>query len=265
LIIEVKVLDPQPFAGRTALVTGCSRRIGIGFAIANRLAALGADLFVHAYAAYDAQQPWGGDPDGLPVLMQELRSHGHRVEQIEADFLEPDAPQQVMDAAVQAFGHLDILVANHAYSTMGALEELVAEEIDRHLLVNVRASLLLAKAFAAQHDGRPGGRIVLMTSGQHLSPMPAELAYIASKGALHQLTLSLAAHLAPRGITVNTVNPGATDTGYATPAGHAAVLALEPQGRWGRPDDAARLIAWLCTDDAQWITGQVINSTGGGP
>ncbi len=89
--------------------------------------------------------------------------------------------------------------------------------------------------------------------------------YVASKGALHQLTTSLSAHLAPRGITVNTVNPGATDTGYATPDVLDAVRRLEPLGRWGEPDDAARLIAWLATDDARWITGQIINSTGGGP
>jgi 3-oxoacyl-[acyl-carrier protein] reductase len=105
----------------------------------------------------------------------------------------------------------------------------------------------------------------MMTSGQHLSPMPGELPYIASKGAIHQLTASLAAHLAPRGITVNSINPGATDTGYADEKLIEEVLALEPQGRWGEPDDAARLIAWLCSDDARWITGQVINSTGGGP
>jgi 3-oxoacyl-[acyl-carrier protein] reductase len=95
--------------------------------------------------------------------------------------------------------------------------------------------------------------------------MPDELAYIASKGALHPLVTSLSAHLAPRRITVNAVNPGATDTGYASPELYAQVLSQEPMGRWGQPDDAARLIAWLCTDEARWITGQVINSTGGGP
>ena len=102
----------------------------------------------------------------------------------------------------------------------------------------------------------------MMTSGQHLSPMPGELAYIASKGAIHQLTASLAAHLASREITVNTVNPGATDTGYATPDLYQAVIEHHPRRRWGVPDDAARLIAWLATDEATWITGQVINSTG---
>jgi 3-oxoacyl-[acyl-carrier protein] reductase len=148
---------------------------------------------------------------------------------------------------------------------MGDLEHLTASHIDRHLTVNVRASLLLVKAFAARHDGREGGRVVLMTSGQHLAPMQTELAYAASKGALHQITMSLAAHLAPRRITVNAINPGATDTGYATPAAYEAVRASEPMGRWGTPTDAARLIGWLVTDEALWITGQVLNSTGGGP
>jgi 3-oxoacyl-[acyl-carrier protein] reductase len=129
----------------------------------------------------------------------------------------------------------------------------------------VRASLLLVQAFHARHDGRPGGRIVLLTSGQHRGPMPGELPYIAGKGALHQLTLSLAAAVAPKRITVNTVDPGATDTGWPSPAIHAEVLAQEPFDRWGEPDDAARLIAFLCSEDARWVTGQVITSSGGGP
>jgi 3-oxoacyl-[acyl-carrier protein] reductase len=254
-----------PLHNRVALVTGVSRRVGIGFAAAARLAALGADLLVHSYAPFDARQPWGADADGPAALAAALRDMGRRVEHVEADFADPDAPGRVMAAAADAFGHVDILVANHAYGRPGALEQLTAAEIDAHMQVNVRASLLLVQAFAAQHDGRPGGRVLLLTSGQHLGPMPGELAYIASKGALHQLTLSLSAYLIPRGITVNTVNPGATDTGYATPQLYAAVRAQEPQGRWGQPEDAARLIGWLATDDAQWITGQVINSTGGGP
>jgi 3-oxoacyl-[acyl-carrier protein] reductase len=146
-----------------------------------------------------------------------------------------------------------------------SLEEITAAELDLTFKINTRATLLLVKEFARRHDGRTGGRVLMMTSGQHLSPMPSELPYIASKGAVHQLTTSLAAHLAPRGITVNTINPGATDTGYADDLLKQEVLDLEPQGRWGEPDDAARLIAWLCSDDARWITGQVINSTGGGP
>ena len=252
-------------AGRVALVTGVSRRVGIGFAVARHLAALGADVFMQSYASFDAEQPWGADREGVPGLLAALRASGRRIEHMEADFLDAGAPHRVMAAAVDAFGHVDILVANHAYSTQGILEVLTAEQIDTHLRVNVRGTLLLVQAFAAQHDGRAGGRVVMLTSGQHLGPMPGELAYVASKGALHQLTMSLSAHLVSRGITVNTVNPGATDTGYATPELYAAVKELQPLGRWGQPDDAARLISWLATDAAQWITGQVINSTGGGP
>ena len=258
-------LTPPGLRGRVAVVTGVSRRAGIGFATASRLAALGADLFLHSFAPFDAAQPWGADSAGIAPLLADLRSLGVKAEAVEADFADPDAPHAVMAAAVQAFGHVDILVANHAYSTLGTLEELTAAQIDAHLGVNVRGSLLLTQAFAAQHDGRAGGRVILMTSGQHLHPMPGELAYAASKGALHQLTASLAAHLAPRGITVNTVNPGATDTGYANEELRQAVIAAEPMGRWGRPEDAARLIGWLATDDACWVTGQIINSTGGGP
>lgn len=253
----------KPLAGRVAVITGVSRRIGIGFAVAERMAALGADLLVQSHTAYDADQPWGADPGGVEPLLAVLRAHGGRVEHVAADFLDSDAPARVIAASVAAFGHIDILVANHAYSVDGSLEEVTAEQIDRHMAINVRGSLLLVQAFAAQHDGRPGGRVVLLTSGQHLGPMPGELAYIASKGALHQLTWSLSAHLIPRGITVNTVNPGPTDTGWATPALTEQIRQHAPLGRWGRPEDAARLIAWLATDDAAWITGQVINSTGG--
>ena len=258
------IQENRPLDGRLALITGCSRRVGIGFAIADRLALLGANLLVHAFRPYDDEMAWGADPGGLAPLVVELRRHGTRVESVEADLSDPDAPNRVVGVA-SALGHLDILVANHTYSTMGALGTLTAEEVDRHLIINVRATMLLAQAFAAQHDERDGGRIVLTISGQQLTPMPAELAYAASKGALIPLTSSLSAHLAPTGVTVNAVNPGATDTGYATEELHAAVVAMEPQGRWGQPDDAARLVGWLCTDDAGWVTGQVINSTGGGP
>lgn len=252
----------EPLAGRVALVTGASRRAGIGAGIARLLATRGADLFLHSWSPHDEKQPWGGDTDGLEALGRELGA-GARVEHLEADFSDPDAPGRVLDAAVAAYGHVDALVANHARSSNLALDDLTADELDLALAVNVRATLLLVQAFAAQHDGREGGRVVLFTSGQHLGPMPEELPYVASKGALHQLTSSLSDHLAEHGITVNCVNPGPTDTGYLDRQAVASLLHRFPAGRWGEPADAARLVAWLLSDDARWITGQVIDSEGG--
>lgn len=257
-------MSEKVLKGRTALVTGVSRRKGIGFAIVQQLAKLGADVFIHSFCPYDAAQTWGADTEGMQALIAILQEHGTQIVHAEGDFSDPLVPAQLMATAMQAFGHIDILVANHTYSTMGSLEELTAVQIDRHLHINVRGTLLLTQAFAAQHQKKSGGRVILLTSGQHLNPMPAELAYVASKGALQQLTLSLSAQLMPRGITVNTVNPGATDTAWASAKVDEFIRDASPQGRWGQPEDAARLIGWLTTDDARWITGQTINSNGGG-
>jgi 3-oxoacyl-[acyl-carrier protein] reductase len=232
-------------SARAALITGVGRPEGIGFALAERLAGQGYRLALQAI-----------EPDA-PRL--EDATH------ISADFTDPEAPERVVAEAFDALGHVDALVVNHTRSVRQGLGELTAEEIDVSLAINVRAALLLVQAFHARHDGRPGGRIVLMTSGQHRGPMPGELPYIAGKGALHQLTRSLAEATAPKRITVNAVDPGATDTGWADEATYNWILEEEPFGRWGQPEDAARLIGFLCSEDAGWITGQVITSAGGGP
>jgi 3-oxoacyl-[acyl-carrier protein] reductase len=247
--------------GRVALVTGVGRRAGIGFAIAQRLLAEGAAVFLQSWTPHDADQPWGADD--VDALVADL-GQADRLAHVELDLADPDAPAALVTAAVDRFGTVDLLVANHARSSHQALEELTVAELDAAWAVNARASILLVQAFAAQHDdARPGGRIVLFTSGQHLAPMADELPYAVSKGAIHQMTRTLAAHLAPRGITVNAVNPGPTDTGWATPELTERVAASMPSGRWGQPADAANLVAFLASDDGVWITGQVIDSEGG--
>jgi 3-oxoacyl-[acyl-carrier protein] reductase len=252
-----------PLTGRVALVTGVSRRSGIGFAIARRLLADGASVLVHSWAPHDAEHPWGADPDGVDALVGAL-GPDDRVGHCALDFVDPDAPAAAVRAAIDRFGALDIVVANHARSSNGTLEDVTAAELDATWAVNARASLLLVQAFAAAHDdARPGGRVVLFTSGQHLGPMARVLPYAVSKGAIHQMTPSLADHLAGRGITVNCVNPGPTDTGWAEPILRAEVAESMPTGRWGTPDDAANLVAFLVSDDGAWITGQVIDSEGG--
>ena len=253
----------SPLQGRVALVTGVGRRIAIGAAVARRLASDGAAVVAASWSPHDAEQPWGADPGGSESVVAEIVTAGGRAVHVAADLADPDAAHRLVDAARTAFGHVDVLVANHARSSAQSLEQLTAAELDLSHAVNTRGSLLLAQAHAAQHDGRPGGRVVFFTSGQYHGAMPDELPYIASKGALHQLTRSVAAHLMPRGITVNCVDPGPNDTGYADDATRAAVAAANPGGRWGTPSDAARLVAWLVSDEAAWVTGQVIASDGG--
>jgi 3-oxoacyl-[acyl-carrier protein] reductase len=185
------------------------------------------------------------------------------IHHLELDLGLPEAPARLIEAAAAAVGHLDILVCNHARSGDSPLGTLDAALLDAHWAVNTRSTILLTQAFAARHDGRPGGRVIFMTSGQDLGPMTGEIAYAASKGALASITKTLADQLADQQITLNAVNPGPVDTGYAPPEAHEAVRRHFPQQRWGVPDDPARLIAWLVTDEAVWITGQVINSEGG--
>jgi 3-oxoacyl-[acyl-carrier protein] reductase len=252
----------RPLAGRTALVTGVSRREGIGFAISHRLATLGAGLTVQGFPPHDAELGSAG-PGAVDSVMRELRAVDPGVVFIEADFAAARAAASVVADAVAARGALDILVANHARSSLNSLDDVTAEELDLSFAVNARASVLLAQAFAARYAGGHGGRIILMTSGQGGSAMPDEIAYAVSKGAIHQMTRSLAAHLMSRGITVNTINPGPTDSGWPDAATRAEVERLMPTGRWGTPADAARLIGLLCLDDASWVTGQVIDADGG--
>lgn len=194
---------------RVVIVTGASRRIAIGAAIVRRLAADGAAILLHAWAPHDAEQPWGADADGPAALIGELREQGARVKHVSADLADPESPAALVEAARDAFGHVDAVVANHARSSGPALEELTAAELDRSYAVHTRSTLLLVKAFAAQHDDRRrGGRVLLFTSGQYHGAMPAG-------------------------------------------------------GRWSTPADTARLVAWLLSDEADWVTGQTIASDGG--
>jgi 3-oxoacyl-[acyl-carrier protein] reductase len=252
----------RPLAGRAALITGVSRREGIGFATAHRLASQGARIAIQGFARDDPGQ-LVTSKTGVDAVVEELRAVDPGVVFIDADFAEAAAAERVVSAAVAARGPLDIVIANHARSSANSLDDVTADELDLSFAVNARGSILLAQAFAAQHDGTRGGRIVLMTSGQGGSAMPEELAYAVSKGAIQQMTRTLAAHLMHLGITVNAINPGPTDTGWADAATRAEVERLMPTGRWGSPADAARLIAMLCSDEASWVTGQVIDADGG--
>ena len=178
---------------------------------------------------------------------------------VEADLGDEDAAGRIFDAAEAAVGPLTVLACVHAHSEQGGVLEATAAQIDRHLAVNARGTLLLMAEFVRRLRGDQG-RIVTFTSGL---PLDGEIAYAASKGAIEWITVSAAAELAPRGITVNAVDPGPTDTGWMTPELADRLAAESPAGRVSRPADAAALVAFLVSPRAGWITGQIVHSDGG--
>lgn len=239
--------------GRVAVVTGAGRRRGIGAAICRALAEKGADVyFTH----------WGEGEDGPEALLEELRDTDVRAGAIELDLSLPESPERLLDAVVERLGAPSILVNNAAYSTRDGYETLDAAILDAHYAVNLRATALLCVLFTRRFEGETG-RIINFTSGQSLSPMPGELAYAATKGAIEAFTRTLAAEIGHNGITVNAVNPGPTDTGWIPEDLRSGLSSKFPLSRVGEPEDAARLVSFLVGDGAAWITGQTIHSEGG--
>lgn len=253
---------PPPLTGRVALVTGASRLAGIGAAICETLAKRGADIaFTHFNPA---DREIFNTPEHEPEqIANRLKTHNVRVQPVEIDLSRADAATRLLDEVNDKLGPVTILVNNAAWSTRDGYESLDVETLDRHYAVNLRTTALLAVEFARRFNGESGGRIINLTSGQELGAMVGELAYAATKGAIVAFTRTLAAEVAPTGITVNAVNPGVTDTGWISPELREALLPKMPFGRLGTPQDAANLIAWLASDEAGWITGQVITSEGG--
>jgi 3-oxoacyl-[acyl-carrier protein] reductase len=283
-----------PLGGRSALITGVSRRRGIGYAIAVRMAELGANVFIHHYVPHDDEQPSGSDDlDAVRDGIRSAQMPGARFGDISADLAVPESAERVIAAGVETMGRLRILVCNHARSGRdGSIFDMTAERLDGHWQVNARATLLLTRHFAEQFSGQaapevatdPGvrqatdwpfdefatGRVFWMTSGQMDGPMPGEVAYSASKAALAGVTPTVASELLTRGIILNTINPGPVNTGYMDEEtadrpleNLQEFLRTSPFGRFGAPTDPARLIAWLATDDGRWIVGQVLTTDGG--
>lgn len=254
----------MPLHGRTALITGVSRQRGIGFAVASRLADMGASLVIHHHLAHDVGEY--GESDDITTLVAAIEKHlsdGARIAHLDGDLGDASTARRLIQRAADQVGHLDVLVCNHAHGGDAvSLMDLTAAALDRHWAVNARATMLLTQAFAAQHDGRAGGRVIWMTSGQNLGPMSDNLAYATSKAALAGATWSVADDLVGRGIVLNTINPGPVNTGYLDDA-PSEVIDLFPQGRLGEPQDPARLIGWLVSDEGVWMVGQVLNSEGG--
>lgn len=283
--------DDRPLTGRTALVTGVSRRKGIGYAVACELAALGANVFTHHYSPHDADRPWGADDldevhAGVDRALKGAAVAGHAG----ADLRDPAQLDDLFDTARALTGSLDILVCNHARSGGdGSILDMSAGTLDSFWETNARSTILLTRRFAEQYGaGEPGARpgervtrtaaadpggapkVIWMTSGQLHGPMRGEVAYGTSKAALAGITATVGAELLDRGIVLNTINPGPVNTGYLDPESTdrpldelEALRAATPFGRWGEPTDPARLIGWLVSPAGSWVVGQVLTTDGG--
>lgn len=244
------------YQNKIAVITGASHPRDIGTAICRRLAADGVHIFF---------THWHADRDWIDEFKNELLSKGIMCEEMTIDLSESQAAQTILRTVEEKLGVPSILVNNAAHSTQDGYVQLDAQTLDQHYAVNMRSTFLLCVEFARlfQKAHFPSGRIINMTSGQELGPMVGELAYAATKGAISAFTRTLAQELAPIGITVNAVNPGPTDSTWMNDEIRRYLLPKFPMGRIGSPEDVARVISFLASEEAQWMTGQIIHSEGG--
>lgn len=240
--------------GMAAVVTGGSR--GIGRAIVQRLCRDGARV-VFNYATNEA---------AAAEVVRTVRADGGQAHAVRLDMADSSGPEQLMETAETHLGGLDILVNNAAMShTPTPLAETDTAVFDNVMALNTR-SVFLAIRYAARRM-RDGGRIVTLSTLNTVRPAPGIGPYAASKGAVEQLTAVAAQELGSRGITVNSVSPGATDTEMLQAANPPETLqtiaGMTPLGRLGQPSDVADIVAFLVGQDGRWITGQNLRATGG--
>jgi len=239
-------------AGKRALVTGGSR--GIGAAIAVALAEKGADVAI----TYERSA------DRAAQLVAAIAAKGGKAVAIQADSADPAAIQRSVDEAVEKLGGLDILVNNAAIARYSPIADYSVEDIDAQLAVNIRGPILASKA-AIPHLPA-GGRIINIGSAgaDRIVGSPGTV-YFMTKSAIQSLTRGLAQELGPRDITVNTVQPGSTNTDMNPEDGEYADFqrALIPLGRYGQPEDVAAAVAFLASPAARQITGTILTVDGG--
>ena len=241
-----------PLTGKVAIVTGASN--GIGRAIAERLAQDGAMVVVN----------YGKSVDRAKAVVAEIESKGGKAVAIHADMSKLSDVHRLVKDTMKKFGRLDILINNAGMFITKALVETTEEEFDRIFALNAKGPYF-AMQEAAKVITDSGHIVNISTDGTHLG-FPGVTAYVGSKGALEQFTKGLAHELAPRGVTVNTVSPGFTDTDMLRGGGpQVAELGthMSPLQRLGTAQDIADVVAFVVSDEGRWLTGQNIHAGGG--
>ncbi len=249
-------MDSRPLA----LITGASRQIGIGAAIALELARDGWDVATTFWRPYDENMSSGGDPNGVTWLREQLLACGASTEAIEADLSLVETPVRIFDMVEERLGPVTALVLSHCHGDNSHILNTTVESFDKHFAVNARASWLLVREFGRRFQAPTGrGRIIALTSDHVAGNLP----YGASKGALDRIVLAAAEEFRDLGIAANVINPGPTDTGWMTAQQIAEFSRQTPGGRPGLPEDCAHLVRFLCSAEGGWINGQLLHSNGG--
>jgi len=243
-----------------ALVTGASRAIGIGAAIAMALAQAGWDVAITFWRPYDASMPWNSNPEEVQALRSAIERDGARAIAIEADLSLTDSASHIFEVVERDLGAVTALVMAHCHSVDSDILTTSLESFARHFAVNARATWLLVREFGRRFRGAHGtGRIISITSDHTAGNLP----YGASKGAMDRIVLAAAVEFRALGITANVINPGATDTGWMPEALMAEVKRATLLGRVGTPQDCANLVKFLCSPEGGWINAQLLYSNGG--
>lgn len=248
--------DPFDLTGRTALVTGASR--GIGRAIAEALAARGADLCLS-----------GRDTDALASTAAAVEAHGRKAVPITADVTDRDAVHALVSAAIEAMGHLDVVVNNAGGNRFSVpFTEVRPNGWDKVMRLNLDSVVEMSRAVGPHLLGRGSGSVINLASVAGLGGVPFMSHYGTAKAAVLALTKSLAVEWAHAGVRVNALVPGwvATDlTAFARedPGLEQALISRVPMGRWATPEEVAGPAVFLASDAAQFVTGQALIVDGG--